>query len=268
MPPPREDPVDRQIRAWFESPLYDAMYAHRNISEARQFLRSIERALDLRPPAVVVDAGCGSGRLTFLLAQKGYTVLAVDRSREMIRRARNRLASRPMLLARVQFFHQDFRYPICRCCADGIISLFSSFGYDPDPGEDQCILKAFSVMVKSAGWLALDYANPDYVRRHLVPEETRLLRENSRVYRVRIHRWIDPPFVMKRMIFHLEHSRNPTSSERYEFMERLRLYSREELETLLNRAGFQVQLLWGNYDASPWEGVRSPRMIFLCRKND
>ncbi|GLX92428.1 class I SAM-dependent methyltransferase [Herbidospora sp. NBRC 101105] len=43
-------------------------------------------------PADVFDAGCGTGSLTLLLAEQGHRPVGVDRSPEMVRRARRKLA--------------------------------------------------------------------------------------------------------------------------------------------------------------------------------
>jgi len=43
------------------------------------------------PRGYVLDAGCGAGRLTELLAQRGYRVLAVDGSEDFVRFTRSRI---------------------------------------------------------------------------------------------------------------------------------------------------------------------------------
>jgi trans-aconitate 2-methyltransferase len=50
--------------------------------------------LDIRPGETVLDAGCGSGRVTELLLERGARVLAVDADAHMVRRARERLGDR------------------------------------------------------------------------------------------------------------------------------------------------------------------------------
>lgn len=54
--------------------------------------------LALQPGERVLDAGCGSGRVTELLLQRGAEVVAADQSSSMVEAARARLAGRAQVL--------------------------------------------------------------------------------------------------------------------------------------------------------------------------
>lgn len=56
--------------------------------------RAVVDRLDPRPGETVLDAGCGSGRVTELLLERGCRVLAVDADPDMVRGARERLGDR------------------------------------------------------------------------------------------------------------------------------------------------------------------------------
>lgn len=56
------------------------------------------------PPADVLDADCGTGTLSVLLAEHGYCVTAVDVSSEMVQRARAKAAERGVA---IEFVHGD-----------------------------------------------------------------------------------------------------------------------------------------------------------------
>jgi SAM-dependent methyltransferase len=60
------------------------------ISARISFIISELQARDVRPPKLVLDAGCGTGRYSAELASKGFTVIGVDRSPELIKIARER----------------------------------------------------------------------------------------------------------------------------------------------------------------------------------
>lgn len=65
-----------------------------------EWAHEVLERLDLRGDEVVLDAGCGSGRVTALLVERlpGGRVIAVDGSPAMVRRARERLGSTATVL--------------------------------------------------------------------------------------------------------------------------------------------------------------------------
>lgn len=88
---------------------------------ARWGAKVLER-LPLEGDERVVDAGCGTGRVTALLADRlpHGTVIAVDRSRQMIARARANLAGNP----RVRFLVADLGRPFD--VGDPVDAVFSN----------------------------------------------------------------------------------------------------------------------------------------------
>lgn len=51
----------------------------------------MRRLLDALPPSTVLDAACGTGRYAAYLAERGHTVVGVDRSPDMLAKARRKL---------------------------------------------------------------------------------------------------------------------------------------------------------------------------------
>jgi 2-polyprenyl-3-methyl-5-hydroxy-6-metoxy-1,4-benzoquinol methylase len=76
-------------------PLYDRL-SHRYDREAspRYFRRVVDWLIDHLPPeGRLLDVGCGTGRYALALADRGFTVTAVDESLGMIEQARAKAAS-------------------------------------------------------------------------------------------------------------------------------------------------------------------------------
>lgn len=88
VPPVIFDPV--KYGAWFASPLGRRVWA----DEERTLLEL------LQPKAgwLVLDAGCGDGRLLLSLARRGLCVVGLDASATMLHRARDRAAGLPIRL--------------------------------------------------------------------------------------------------------------------------------------------------------------------------
>jgi len=69
-------------------------------------LAALLRAHGVRPPARILDAGCGTGNYARELARRGYRVVGVDASRGLLAAAR---ATRAPARARLRFVRADLR---------------------------------------------------------------------------------------------------------------------------------------------------------------
>ena len=61
----------------------------------------------------LLEIGCGSGRITFPLAEKGFKILGVDNSQNSLYRFSKRLESRPDLVPRLSTLHANFLSETC-----------------------------------------------------------------------------------------------------------------------------------------------------------
>jgi SAM-dependent methyltransferase len=76
------------------SNLYDWIYADKDYAGECDRLELLIRRFAPTPVRSVLDLGCGTGGHAFALAERGYQVVGVDRSEDMIARAREKLAER------------------------------------------------------------------------------------------------------------------------------------------------------------------------------
>ncbi|SMB80278.1 Methyltransferase domain-containing protein [Desulfonispora thiosulfatigenes DSM 11270] len=90
----------------------------------------------------ILDLGCGTGKISLLLAQKGFDVVGVDNSIEMLTEAEQRFRQHN---AKVSLYKQDIRNLTINEKVDIAISTFDTFNYLLT--EDD-LLKAFSNVYK------------------------------------------------------------------------------------------------------------------------
>lgn len=236
---------------WFEQWFgeeYLQLYQHRDDEDAARMIALVHRRIPLQDRRVL-DLACGPGRHAEHVVGLGARVVGFDLSMPLLRRARARL--RPPL----DLVRGDMRaLPFADAGFDVVLNLFTSFGYFLDDGQNALVLGGVAASLVRGGTLVLDYLNADHVRRYLVPHEERTL--GSR--RVATERKLsqDGRFVIKEV--HL-------MDEGRSFLERVRLFSPEDLAAMLQRVGFEVDLCVGDYDGRPISDT-VPRAIFFARR--
>ncbi len=67
---------------------YDRINAHVDYSGWADFIEEVFRRYCKRKPELVLDLGCGTGKLTLELSRRGYDMTGADSSPEMLARAR------------------------------------------------------------------------------------------------------------------------------------------------------------------------------------
>jgi SAM-dependent methyltransferase len=137
---------------------------------------------------------------------------------------------------------------------DLVVNLFTSFGYFADDAQHALVLRGAADVLRPGGSVVLDYLNAEMVRKTLVPHEERQVGER----RVAVERSVsaDDRFVIKEM--HLV-------DDGRSFVERVRLFTREELEAMVETAGFTVSARLGDY-AGGAVSPSAPRVILVAER--
>lgn len=239
---------------WFDSPLYEKIYANRNREEAAQLATLIENQIPVSDFPHLLDLGCGRGRHSITLAKRGYHVTGVDLSKEAIKKAR-RLATDDNL-KNIKFSVGDMRNPIDRTF-DAVLNLFTTFGYFLDDSENVAVFKNVNRILKTGGLFMQDFLNSALVQKNLVPSEEG---EYEKLH-YRIERKIKNNMVFKTIRFN-----GADPDEPLEFTERVKLYDLDWFERELEANGFDLLTIYGNYKGGSFVKNMSPRLIMLSQK--
>jgi SAM-dependent methyltransferase len=116
--------------------------------------------LGLREGSRVLDAPCGYGRISRLLAGKGASVFGVDQSGELLGRAEADRGDIPS--DRLRYLRADLRSPLSESGFDAAINIFTSLGYD-DETDDLAILKTLRAAVRPGGQVFVETNHRDAV---------------------------------------------------------------------------------------------------------
>jgi SAM-dependent methyltransferase len=238
--------------SWFSSSAYTLVYGHRDEDEAATVVDLIEQVVAPAPDASILDMACGRGRHARELARRGYRVTGVDLSADAVDEARAKAAAEG--LDRVTFQQGDMREPVCKACFDGVVNLFTAFGYFEDDAENQRALAALSTALRPGGWLVQDYLNPPHVASTLVPMDTRTedgvtVTQRRRIEGGRVYKEIELA--------------DDTATETH--CESVRLYTRDDFARMYAAAGLDLQDTYGTYDGAP-HSPHTPRLILHARK--
>lgn len=210
--------------------------------------RFIKRALGLRKGQTVLDAPCGAGRIAYHLARSGCVVTGVDLRRTFISRARSRFRKVGL---EGTFIVGDLRELDLGGPFHGICSWGGSFGYFADRENFQLVQRYVSAL-RPGGRLLIDQANRENLLRNFAAE----LRPRERLT-VRNHWDTKAQRIISRRI--LDGKEDPGN------MSSLRLYTRGQMRSLLEKAGLAVEAFYGS-SAGDSYGRRSRRMVAVGRK--
>lgn len=234
---------------WFErwfGEEYLRIYPHRDDEEAERVVALLER-LGAIGPGRVLDLACGSGRYLAALGRRGARVAGLDLSLPLLRLAHRRASGR--------LIRGDVRaLPLRSACCDAVLNLFTSFGYFDDDAEHQRVVTEVARILRPGGRFVLDFLNADVVRAHLVARDERRSGTTIVVQERRLSD--DGRFVLKTI--HL-------SGEGRSFMERVRLFGRDDLVGMCRMAGLAVEQVVGDYDGGPHTAA-SPRCLVVARR--
>ena len=133
--------------------------------------------------------------------------------------------------------------------------LFSSFGYFED-AENFQVLENMARVIKPGGLFCIDVLNRDALLKHFLPF---LVVEKGN------------DFMIDRNIFDSATGRLYTrrviirDGKRKDKPFSIRLYNPTEMRDLLNRAGFRISKIYGDWDAKPLTHD-TPRMILIAQR--
>src|SRR3990167_1964728 len=108
----------------------------------------------VRKEDYILDLACGQGRHTNELWERGYTVVGLDYSYELLKEARK---------GQGLFKHGDMRnLPFHDATFDTVFCMMSSFGYFENEEDHQRVVDEVYRVLKPGGTFVLDLKSPHY----------------------------------------------------------------------------------------------------------
>lgn len=235
--------------SWFDTAYYHILYKNRDYSEASLFIDNITDFLKLKRDAVCWDLCCGKGRHSIYLNSKGYFVEGTDLSTKSIEEA-GKSANDTL-----QFYQHDMRKLFRTNYFDVVFNLFTSFGYFEKREDDLHVFDAVEKALRPGGLFVFDYLNSTYVRKDIVPHDTKTMEG----IHFSISKRIEQNTIIKDIDF-------TDKGEAFHFEERVKLFDRHYFEDLARDCRLKIVNTFGNYQLQEFDPETSPRLILVMQK--
>ena len=221
--------------------------------DRREVARMLD-VLELGAGAKLLDVPCGHGRHAHLLAEAGFDVTGLDFSPTLLARAKARGTG-----SRLRYLRGDMRKLPSRWSGrfDGVLNLFTSFGFFQHPLDDAGVIGELSRVLKPGGVLLWHGASRDGVARGLVPRDWWTSTDGTMFA---CERDFDPLSGLLTVRTTVRGRGKPV-----ERSHQIRLYTATRLAELCAAAGLIVERAWDGWRDRPMSS-RSSEMLILARK--
>ena len=236
---------------------YDALTEDVGYEKRADFLEKLFRRSRI-PVKVVLDLACGTGTMTWLLTGRGYELIGVDGSEEMLAAAIGKSGS-------VQgvppiFLHQSMPKLDLYGTVDAAVCCLDSLNYLTDPADVRRTFQRLHLFVAPGGVLVFDVNTATKLAAldgQVFLDETE---DTYCVWRTAYSRGLCTYYM------DLFRRRSDGAWERGEELHRQRAYSVEELTAWLTEAGFGDIRVYGDARLRrPRENEQ--RVYFCCVRN-
>ena len=213
------------------SGVYDLLMQEVDYDAWASYLTEILEERDIVPGKTILECACGTGELTWRLADAGYRMIASDLSSDMLRIAQEKCRNKGL---RIPFVEQAMEELSCHKAVDAIVAACDGVNYLTEESQLLAFFNRAYAALRPGGIILFDVSSQyklstvlgcntfgedgkdvAYLWKNMYDEESRLLELNLSF------------FVRKGQLY-----------ERFEEQQIQRAYSRDELLSALESAGF------------------------------
>lgn len=232
---------------WFDSEFYHVLYQDRDYKEAELFMQHLVTFLKLPKGKHILDLACGKGRHSVYLNKIGYRVTGVDLSKNSIASASK------FSTDTLDFKVHDMRDPFPEKY-DAIFNLFTSFGYFEDDNTNIKVLQNIKNSLTNNGIAVIDFMNVNYVKKHLITEETVV----KSTITFKIKRKIENQKIIKNIRF-------TVAGKTYDFQEKVQFLTLDTIKNYIKASNLKLIHTFGDYQLNDFNINESKRLILVLK---
>ena len=245
----------RDLAVYDDADFYDQEFAART-HDIPFFLDHASRA-----GGPVLEAACGTGRITLPIARQGVDVTGLDIMPSMLARARRRSEEEGLS---VEWLEQDCRDIRSEQRFALVFSATNAMQHLHDVDSVIAFLVSARNVLRPGGTLLLDVFNPSMTKLSRRPEDSythkSIVDRDGSKLDVRASTGYDAATQV--LHFTLEYLRDGVCVRTKQVS--MRCFFPEELSALCRLAGLEVVERYGDYDLSPFTSS-SPKQILFCK---
>jgi ubiquinone/menaquinone biosynthesis C-methylase UbiE len=250
-------------RGWDDyAPFYDWENARTLQRRDVEFWQRLAAAQD----GTVLELGCGTGRIAIPVARAGVRIVGIDRSAEMLARARSRIA-RARVGGRVTLVRGDIRdlpfRPRVRFAA-----VLAAYGILQSLTRERDLTRTFesvSRVLRRGGLFAIDVV-PDLPKWEEYRNRVSLSGRRGRTSTLTLVETVRQDRGRRLTIFDQEYRETAGGKRRtHRFSLTFRTLTVPQMTRRLERAGFAVRAVLGDYQGGPWD-PRADVWVILAAK--
>jgi ubiquinone/menaquinone biosynthesis C-methylase UbiE len=217
-------------------------------------------------PGPVLELGCGTGRIAVPAARAGARVIGIDRSEEMLARARRRI-KRARLAGRLSLVRGDIR-ALPFGARTKFSAVLAAYGILQSLTRERDLTSTFESVarvLKRGGLFAIDVV-PDLPKWDEYRNRISLRGRHGRHTTLTLVETVRQDRARRLTIFDQEYRARRGSDRRiHRFSLTFRTLSVPQLTRRLERAGFRILSILGDYQGGPWD-PRADVWVILAAK--
>ncbi len=240
---------DTWFKDWFNSPFYHQLYAHRDETEAADFIDKLVTHLQPKAGAKMLDVACGKGRHSMQLAANGYDVTGIDLSKESIAAALLNEGDN------LHFYEHDMRLPFWINYFDIAFNFFTSFGYFKTQREHDNAIRTIATALKPGGIFVMDFLNVKFSTDTTVAESKQVIDTST----YHISKWSDDHHFYKKILVEDEALAKPL-----QYTEKVSKFTLQDFEKMFAKQGLKIIEIFGDYSFNKYNENSSPRLVMIA----
>jgi len=242
------------------APYYDRLMVGIDYAEWADFMAEEFAICEKENVKRILDMGCGTGRLTLELAQRGYDMIGSDISEDMLAVAQ--MSASEKRIKNISFIMQDMRRTDVGGGMDAVVCMLDGLNYLTGSGDLLRCFRSVYASLNEGGFFIFDVCTPFkyenvYSQKDYILEDDGVLCAWSNDFNSRTG--------ICNFIISLFTENRDGSYSRYDELQRQRRYSASYIKRCLLESGFSLCGHYGALDRTPAAGT-DERWFFTARK--